>query len=58
MNAAISRRLGGPEEIAYVALPCGTALPVNDPVRLLLRGDTGGDVEYDEWRDFLAAHGV
>jgi len=58
MNAAISRRLGGPEEIAYVALPCGTALPVNDPVRLLLRGDTGGDVEYDEWRDFLAAHGI
>jgi hypothetical protein len=58
INAAISRRLGGPEEIAYVALPCGTALPVNDTVRLLLRGGTGGDVEYDEWRDFLAAHGI
>jgi hypothetical protein len=58
MNAAITRRLGGPEEVPYLALPCGTALALNDPVRSLLRGDTGDGVEYAEWRDFLAAYGI
>jgi SAM-dependent methyltransferase len=57
INAAISRRLGGPEEVPYVALPCGTGLPVNDPMRSLLRGDAGG-VECGEWREFLVAHGI
>jgi SAM-dependent methyltransferase len=58
INAAISRWLGGPEEVPYVALPCGTALAINDPMRSILRGDTGKGVEYDGWRDFLAAHGI
>jgi SAM-dependent methyltransferase len=30
LNQAIGRRFGSPEEIPFVALPCGTALPVND----------------------------
>jgi hypothetical protein len=58
MNAAIARRLGGQEEVPYIALPCGTALAINDPVRRLLRGDTGDSAECAEWRDFLAAYGV
>ena len=58
MNAAISRRLGGPEEILYLALPCGTALPVNRLVRSHLRGEAVEGEEFGEWRDFLVAHGV
>ena len=58
MNAAITRRLGGPEEIPYVALPCGTAIAVGETVRTLLRGRTGDGDEFGEWRDFLAAHGI
>jgi hypothetical protein len=58
MNAAITRRLGGPEEIPYVALPCGTAIAVGETVCSLLRGRTGDGDEFGEWRDFLAAHGI
>ena len=35
-----------------------SAPPVNDPVRLLLRGDTGGDVEYGKWRRASLPHTV
>ena len=58
INAAISRRLGGEEEILYLALPCGTAIAMHDAVRSLLRGDRGDDDAFREWRDFLAAHGI
>ena len=58
INAAISRRLNGPEEILYLGLPCGTAIAITDTVRSLLYGDAGDGVEFDAWRAFLAANGV
>jgi SAM-dependent methyltransferase len=58
INTALSRRLGGSEEIPYLALPCGTAIGINDQIRLLLRGQTNDDEECGAWRDFLAAQGV
>jgi len=58
MNAAILRRLGGAEEILYLGVPCGTAVPINRALRSLLRGDTGEGDGSGEWRDFLAAHGL
>jgi SAM-dependent methyltransferase len=58
INTALSRRLGGPEEIPYLALPCGTTIGINDKIRLLLRGQRDGDEEFGAWRDFLAAQSV
>jgi hypothetical protein len=40
LNEAIRRHLGGPEELLYLALPCGTALAVDDVLLRLLRGGT------------------
>jgi SAM-dependent methyltransferase len=58
LNDAIYRRLGGPEEIGFLALPCGTALPIDDgrPPPIKRKGKMKG--EGNDWRDFLAAHGV
>jgi len=58
LNAAISRRLGSPEEIPYLALPCGTAVGIGDTLRVLLRGEAEDSAEAGAWRDFLATHGV
>ena len=59
LNEAIYRRLGGPEEIRFLALPCGTALPINDVMLSLIKGsETMKKGECDEWRDFLVAHGL
>jgi SAM-dependent methyltransferase len=58
INAALTRRIGGREEIPYVALPCGTALAFNDTVRSILSLQTGEDEEFAAWRDFLVAQGV
>ena len=58
INAALVRRFGGLEEIPYFALPCGTAIGINDKTRSLLRGQTGDGDEFAEWRGFLAAQGV
>ena len=59
LNETIYRRLGGPEEIRFLALPCGTALPINDVMLSLIKGsETMKKGECDEWRDFLAAHGL
>jgi SAM-dependent methyltransferase len=58
INAAISRRLGGGEEITYLALPYGTALGIDDTLRAVLRGEAGNGDELAAWRDFLAAHGI
>jgi SAM-dependent methyltransferase len=52
INAALRRRLGGPEEIPIVALPCGTALELDHAS--LLAG-AGND---PAWQDFLAHHSV
>jgi len=58
INASLSRRLGGPEEIPYLAVPCGTAIGINDTVRALILGQAGNSEEFGEWRDFLAAQGI
>src|SRR5213082_646027 len=43
LNRALRRRLGGPEEIPVIALPCGTALDIDHELLGLLRGgDPGG----------------
>jgi Predicted methyltransferase regulatory domain len=59
LNEAICRRLGGPEEIRFLALPCGTALPINDVLLCLIEArETNKKVDYHGWRNVLAAHGV
>jgi SAM-dependent methyltransferase len=59
LNQAVGRRFGGPEEIRFLALPCGTALPVSDLILSLLNGSEITKIgEYDEWREFLLAYGA
>jgi hypothetical protein len=56
LNEAIYRRLGGPEEIRFLPLPCGTALPIDDVLLSLIKG--GEKAECSEWRDLLMANGL
>jgi len=59
LNRALRRRLGGPEEIPVIALPCGTAIEIDQELLGMLRG--GADLLGDraaEWREFLALHGA
>jgi hypothetical protein len=57
LNRALRRRLGKAEEVPAVALPCGTALDIDqDIVRLLSGADVGGMSA--DWREFLELHGV
>jgi SAM-dependent methyltransferase len=58
INAAILRRLGGPEEIAYLALHCGTAVSIDSALRAVLRTETADGPECEAWRTFLAEHGI
>ncbi len=59
LNRAIWRRLDGPEEIRWLALPCGTALETDRGLLRLLRdGMTIDDERYAGWRAFLASHGL
>ncbi len=55
LNRALCGRVDGPEEIRWLALPCGTAVEV-DPA--LLRALRDGQPVDDGWRHFLACHGV
>jgi SAM-dependent methyltransferase len=55
LNRALCGRVDGPEEIRWLALPCGTAVEA-DPA--LLRALRDGQPLDDGWRDFLACHGV
>jgi len=58
VNEAILRRLGGCGEVLYLALPCGTAVAMDDAL-LLLRGGRGtGAGKLGDWQDFLASHNV
>jgi SAM-dependent methyltransferase len=58
LNEAISRRFGGPEEIRFLALPCGTALPINDDLLPLVNGSGTREAGVSgEWSDFLSAYG-
>jgi SAM-dependent methyltransferase len=61
LNDAIYRRLGGPEEIRYLALPFGTALPIDSTLQSLIKGGESTkkeEGEGHEWRDFLGTHGI
>jgi hypothetical protein len=59
LNEAIYRRLTGPEEIRFLALPCGTALPIDDVLLSLIKGsETMKKEERNEWQEFLATHGL
>lgn len=57
LNRALRRRLGGPEEIPVLALPCGTALDIDADLLGLMRGDFAGERGI-AWRDFLNMHGL
>ncbi len=54
LSEAIYRRLGGPDELLYLPLPCGTALSVNRGLLRRLR-DRRSLREYPGWQEFLAA---
>ena len=59
VNEAILRRFGGPEELRYLALPCGTALAIDDALlRALRAGRTSGAGKRGDWQDFLASHNL
>ena len=59
LNRTIFRRLEGPEEIHWLALPCGTALDVDVGLMRQLRdGEKIDEDRFPGWRGFLAAHGL
>jgi SAM-dependent methyltransferase len=59
LNQAIRRRLGGSEEIRYLALPCGTALEIEDACRGLLDGKRRKVAgKHGDWLKFLASHNL
>lgn len=58
LNEAVCRRWGGPEEIRVLALPCGTALPINDELLQIVNGNEETKADDDSWRHFLAAYNV
>ena len=58
VNEAILRRLSGSEEVLYLALPCGTAVAMDDALLLLRGGRRTGAGKLGDWQDFLASHNV
>jgi len=59
VNEAIRRRLSGPEEIRYLALPCGTATAIDDALLRLLRyGRRTNAGKHRDWQDFFTSHGL
>jgi hypothetical protein len=59
LNRALCRRVDGPEEIRWLALPCGTAVAVEpDLLRALRDGRPVDDDRFPGWREFLASHGL
>jgi SAM-dependent methyltransferase len=59
LNCALCARVDGPDEIRWLALPCGTAVEI-DPwlIRQLRDGAEIDDKRFPSWRDFLASHGI
>jgi SAM-dependent methyltransferase len=55
LNRALCGRVDGPEEIRWLALPCGTAVAVEPG---LLRALHDGLPVDECWRDFFASHGL
>ena len=59
LNRILSSRVDGPEEIRWLALPCGTAVEVDPGLLRALRDRQPIDGKrYPGWRDFLAKHRV
>lgn len=59
LNQAICRRLGGTEEIRFLAVPCGTALAIEGVLlRLLTGGRNLGVRNRNDWLAFLASYGL
>lgn len=59
LNRAIRRRLGGPEAIRYLGLPCGTALTIEDGwLDLLKARRKHAKGKSDDWLNFLATHSI
>ena len=59
INRALFGRVDGPEEIRWLALPCGTAVEVDPGVLRALRdGQSIDDRRFPGWRRFLASHGL
>lgn len=59
LNRVILGRLDGAEEILWLALPCGTAVPVERALLRRLRdGAQLDDDRFPGWAGFLAAHGI
>lgn len=59
LNQVLAGRIDGPEEIRWLALPCGTAIAI-DPgmMRLLRDGSRVTDAQFPGWSEFLAAHQI
>ena len=59
LNRALCRRVDGPEEIRWLALPCGTAVEV-DPglLRALRDRQSIDDSRFPGWREFFGSHGL
>jgi len=59
VNMAVRRRLGGAEEIPFLALPCGTMLKLNDALRGVMRCvEDSHSGAINDWIKFLATSGV
>jgi SAM-dependent methyltransferase len=59
LNRILCRRVDGPEEIRWLALPCGTAMEVDRGLMRLLRdGEAINDAQFPGWGEFLASHGL
>ena len=59
LNRTLCGRLDGPEEIRWLALPCGTAVEVDRGLLRLLRdGAEIDDDRFPGWRNFLVSHGL
>jgi hypothetical protein len=59
LNRALCGRVDGPEEIHWLALPCGTAVAVEPGLQRALRDVRPVDDNcFPGWREFLACHGL
>jgi hypothetical protein len=59
LNRILCRRIDGPEEIRWLALPCGTAVEVDRGLMRLLRDtEEVDDMLFPGWPGFLASHGL
>lgn len=59
LNRILCGRVDGPEEIGWLALPCGTAIEVDRGLMRLLRdGEQIDDAQFPGWDGFLASHGL